>query len=68
MWCVCRVMIAWKGKGKGNLVYLPPMIQNPVAPHCQGAMRKVVPAGSEQTLLILFEFLVVTSGAQLPFL
>ena len=43
------------------------MIQNPVAPHCQGAMPKVVPAGSEQMLLILFELLVVTSAAQLPF-
>ena len=39
------------------------MIKNPVAPHCQGAMRKLVPTGSEQ--MLIFEFL--TSGAQLPF-
>ena len=25
------------------------MILNPVAPHCQGAMRKLVPTGSEES-------------------
>ena len=43
---------------------LPPIIQNPVAPHCQGGMRKLVPTGSEQ--ILNFEFL--SSGAQLPFI
>ena len=42
---------------------LPPIKQKPVAPHCQGAMRKGVPTGSEQ--MLIFEFL--TSGAQLPY-
>ena len=47
-----------------NFFCLPPIIKNPVAPHCQGAMRKLVPTGSEQMLLI-FEFLAF--GTQLPF-
>ena len=42
---------------------LPPTIENPVAPHCQGAIRKVVPTGSEQMLIFAF----FASGAQLPF-
>jgi hypothetical protein len=42
---------------------LPPVIQNPVAPHCKGEMREGVPAGSVQML----KFAFLTSGAQLPF-
>lgn len=45
------------------MINLPPIIQNPVAPHCHGAMCKVVPTGSEQ--ILVFGFLA--SGAQLPF-
>ena len=41
----------------------PPIIEKPVAPHCQGAMRKGVPTGSEQMLIFAF----FASGEQLPF-